>query len=108
MTMLSVRVDDEVADRIDTWCAKHDSGRSEFVREALRRELNRRLAIDEAAWIGDSPDDDEKATAALMAIQDWGPDEDWSAWHEWLDARDAAAVETSTALSTEGDADAAR
>lgn len=108
MTMLSVRVDDDVAARIDGWCTEHDTGRSEFVREAVRRELNRRLAIDEATRIGDSHDPDAKATDALMAIQDWGPHEDWSAWHDWLDKRDAADTESRSSSSTHGDADASR
>ena len=54
--MLSVRVDDEVADRIDTWCRTHGAARSDFVREALRRELNRRLAFDEAERLGELGD----------------------------------------------------
>lgn len=88
MTMLSVRIDDEMADGIDSWCSKHETPRSDFLREAVRRELNRRRSIDEAEWVGSLEDDDD-AAAAFEAIEAWGLQEDWSQWHAWLDARDA-------------------
>lgn len=91
MTMLSVRVDQRVAGSIDAWCSRHDTPRSDFLREAVRRELDRRRAIDEAEWLaglGDSTDDDAAASSAFDAIEAWGPHDDWSKWHEWLDSRD--------------------
>lgn len=96
MTMLSVRVDDDVAGQIESWCSQHEMPRSDFLREAVRRELNRRHAVDEAAWI-DTLDDDLETASAFEAIEAWGPQEDWSQWHAWLDAAEAAELGSSRA-----------
>lgn len=101
MTMLSTRLDDEVAERIDAWCEQHDTTRSDFVREALRRELNRRLAFDEAEFIAALARNDDESVGDLMAIEAWGPQEDWSEWHAALDKRDVS--DAATVRSGAGD-----
>lgn len=95
MTMLSVRVDDEVVEAIDAWCSQHETPRSDFLREAVRRELNRCQAIDEAESLGGlRADSDGVEAAAFDAIEAWGPQEDWSHWHRWLDEAAAAASDS--------------
>lgn len=107
MTMLSVRVDDDVVAKVDSWCSEHDIARSDFLREAVRRELNRRHSIDEAERIRSTRDgDDDIAETAFDAVQAWAAQEDWSQWHAWLDARDAAlAVDDAVAVRDSPGAD---
>lgn len=99
--MLSVRIDDEVAGRVDAWCAANETLRSDFLREAVRRELNRRLAIDEAEWLGNLDDGDDPG--AFDEIEAWGQQQDWSQWHAWLDARDAVVAEGRSASGSGDD-----
>jgi predicted transcriptional regulator len=78
MTMLSFRVDDEMASRAGDWADELGVDRSELLREALRRHLAGLAAErDAAAW--------ERmpltsAESGLQEISDWGPAEDWSDW----------------------------
>ncbi len=81
MTMLSFRVASHEAVDAQIWADRLGVPRSELLREALRRHLVRLKAEHEiAAWEASPLSDDE---AALAAISDWGPAEDWS---DWIDA----------------------
>lgn len=78
MTMLSFRVDDEDAERVQTWADRLGVDRSELIREALRRHLLRLASENDAAtWVEQPLDEGERS---LAAIADWGPAEDWSDW----------------------------
>jgi predicted transcriptional regulator len=78
MTMLSFRVDDDEAERIQAWAERLGVDRSELLRDALRRHLLR-LASDNDAniWVEQPLDKGERSFAA---VADWGPAEDWSDW----------------------------
>lgn len=78
MTMLSFRVDDDDADEAQRWAEALGIDRSELLREALRRHLDR-LASDGDAdrWAAAPLDEGERA---LGGIAHWGPAEDWSDW----------------------------
>lgn len=78
MTMLSFRVDDRDAAAAQRWAELLGVDRSELLREALRRHLDR-LASERDAdrWTAAPLDDGERA---LAEIADWGPAEDWSDW----------------------------
>lgn len=78
MTMLSFRVDDLEAERLQASADARGIDRSELLRNALHRELTRLAAEDEAAIWEDTPLD--PGERALEAIADWGPAEDWSDW----------------------------
>ena len=78
MTMLSFRVDER--DAADALLRATELGidRSELLREALRRHLDRLASEGDAArWAAQPLDDGERA---LMEVADWGPAEDWSDW----------------------------
>ncbi len=78
MTMLSFRVDDHDADEAQRWAETLGIDRSELLREALRRHLDRLAAEDDdGRWAASPLDDGEQA---LAEIADWGPAEDWSDW----------------------------
>lgn len=78
MTMLSFRVDDGDASRAQEWAESLGIDRSELLREALRRHLDRLAGEhDGERWIATPLDDGERA---LESIADWGPAEDWSDW----------------------------
>jgi antitoxin MazE2 len=52
--------------------------RSELLRQALRRYLQRLASeVDAATWEARPLDDGERS---LAEIADWGPAEDWSDW----------------------------
>ena len=78
MTMLSFRVDDDEADEAQRWADELGIDRSELLREALRRHLDR-LASEQDAdrWNAAPLDPGERS---LAEIADWGPAEDWSDW----------------------------
>jgi hypothetical protein len=81
MTMLSFRVDDRDAAAASEWAARLGVDRSQLLREALRRHLDRLASEDDGdIWV-DHPL--EPAERALAEVADWGPAEDWS---EWADA----------------------
>jgi predicted transcriptional regulator len=78
MTMLSFRVDDHDAREAQRWADALGVGRSELLREALRRHLDRLASEGDAdRWNARPPDDGEQA---LASIAEWGPAEDWSDW----------------------------
>lgn len=91
MTMISFRVDASMASRLDAVCESKGVARSDFLRDALRREINRIASEAEAEWIGDE-DPDAESARAFAAIESWSPQEDWSDWIAWLDERDGAAA----------------
>lgn len=78
MTMLSFRVDDREADEAQRWAEALGIDRSELLREALRRHLDRLASEGDAErWAAAPLDEGERA---LGEIADWGPAEDWSDW----------------------------
>lgn len=78
MTMLSFRVDDRDANDAQRWAEALGIDRSELLREALRRHLNRLASEGDAdRWAATPLDDGERA---LREIAQWGPAEDWSDW----------------------------
>lgn len=78
MTMLSFRVDDREANEVQQWAEALGIDRSELLREALRRHLNRLESEGDAdRWTATPLDQGEQA---LSEIADWGPAEDWSDW----------------------------
>jgi predicted ArsR family transcriptional regulator len=78
MTMLSFRVDDRDAAEAQRWADALGIGRSELLREALRRHLDRLASEGDAErWEAAPLDEGERA---LGEIADWGPAEDWSDW----------------------------
>jgi Arc/MetJ-type ribon-helix-helix transcriptional regulator len=86
MTMLSFRVDDHDATELQAWVERLGVEKSEFLRDALRRQLLR-LASERDAEIWER----QPLTAsesALAEIADWGPAEDWS---DWVDDTEANA-----------------
>ncbi len=78
MTMLSFRVDDRDAAEAQRWAEALGVDRSELLREALRRHLDRLAAEGDAdRWLAQPLDEGE---LTLSEIADWGPAEDWSDW----------------------------
>jgi predicted transcriptional regulator len=78
MTMLSFRVDDGDAADAQRWAEALGIDRSELLREALRRHLDRLASEGDAdRWTAVPLDDGERV---LGQIADWGPAEDWSDW----------------------------
>jgi predicted transcriptional regulator len=76
--MLSFRVADEDAERVQAWAERLGVDRSELLRQAVRQHLLRLASEDDAAiWIGQPLEAGEQT---LAAIADWGPAEDWSDW----------------------------
>jgi len=78
MTMLSFRVDDEIADRATDWAGRLGVDRSELLREALRLHLSRLAGERDASRWEETPLTPEEAS--LGDVADWGPAEDWSDW----------------------------
>lgn len=78
MTMLSFRVDERAAADAQRWAETLGIDRSELLRDALRRHLDRLASEGDAErWLEEPLDDGERA---LADIADWGPAEDWSDW----------------------------
>lgn len=78
MTMLSFRVPDADAARVQQWADRLGLDRSELLRRALGAHLARLAAEEDAAvWQGTPPTASEE-TLALIA--DWGPAEEWEDW----------------------------
>ncbi len=80
MTMLSFRVDEIEAEEAQTWADRLGVDRSELLRVALRRHLQR-LASEVEARIWEQHPLDE-GEQSLAEIADWGPAEDWSDWFD--------------------------
>ncbi len=78
MTMLSFRVDKDVAIDLDQWALALGVDRSRLLRDALDGHLARVAAEHEAASWVETPRTD--AERSLSEIADWGPAEDWSDW----------------------------
>lgn len=80
MTMLSFRVDAQLAEEARRWAERLGLDRSELLRAALDRYLNRLASEAEAdRWPDLDFDDGERS---LQHIADWGPAEDWSDWSD--------------------------
>ena len=78
MTMLSFRVDETVAAEAQQWADRLGVDRSELLRDAVRRHLDRLASENDAErWEAQPLDDGE---LQLAEIADWGPAEDWSDW----------------------------
>ena len=78
MTMLSFRVEDRDAEEAQRWANALGLDRSELLREALRRHLNRLESEGDAdRWLRQPLDAGEQE---LAEVADWGPAEDWSDW----------------------------
>ena len=78
MTMLSFRVAETEATEAQRWAERLGVDRSELLREALRRHLDRLASENDGErWEAQPLDDGERA---LALISDWGPSEDWSDW----------------------------
>jgi predicted transcriptional regulator len=76
--MLSFRVDDDDAERIQAWAERLGVDRSELLRDALRRHLLRLASENDAAtWVEQPLDEGERSFAA---VADWGLAEDRSDW----------------------------
>jgi len=80
MTLLSVRLDDEVSDEIDTWSNYLGVSRSDLVRDALRRHLVTLTGERDSELWEEHPLDENDLQ--LSEIADFGPTEDWSDWHD--------------------------
>lgn len=78
MTMLSFRVEEGDAEELQAWSDRLGVDRSEVLRDALRRHLNRLAGEQDAAKWESSPLDEGEL--ALATVADWGPAEDWSDW----------------------------
>lgn len=76
--MLSFRVDEPDAQAAQAWAERLGIDRSEFLRDALRRQLVRLASETDAAVWEEHPLDNGELT--LSAIAEWGPAEDWSDW----------------------------
>ena len=71
-------VDEAEARQVQEWADRLGVDRSELLRDAVRRQLNRLASDNDAAtWQRQPLDDGERA---LSAIADWGPAEDWTDW----------------------------
>lgn len=78
--MLSFRVADSEAEELGLWVEALGVDRSEFLREALHRQLVRLRLETEASKSERIPT--TEAELALSEVADWGPAEDWT---DWLD-----------------------
>lgn len=78
MTMLSFRVDDADAAAAQHWAERLGVDRSELLRDALRRHLDRLASEGDAERWEERPLDERERS--LAEIADWGPAEDWSDW----------------------------
>ena len=76
--MLSFRVDERDAAEAQRWAEALGVDRSELLRAALRRHLDRLASEDDdRRWTENPLDEGERA---LAEIADWGPAEDWTDW----------------------------
>ncbi len=63
-----------------TWAERLGVDRSELLREAVHRHLNRLASENDAeTWVAMPLDEGEQA---LVAVADWGVAEDWSDWSD--------------------------
>ncbi len=87
--MVSFRADDDDVADADRWAKRLGVDRSELLRDALASHLARLAAEADVHGYETQPFTAEEA--ALDAVDDWGPAEDWKDWVEWADRRDSAA-----------------
>lgn len=78
MTMLSFRVDSKQASEADAWAHELGIDRSQLLRDALHRQLQRLRAERDAQVLAAQPPDD--SLGPLSEVAAWGPAEDWSGW----------------------------
>ena len=78
MTMISFRVDDNEATAAQRWADELGIDKSELLREALHRHLNRLASERDAETWLDQPLTDDESTIGQIA--EWGPAEDWADW----------------------------
>ncbi len=84
MPMLTFRVSAEEAAAAQEWAGRLGLDRSELLRTALRRHLDRlRSEHDAVAWTRQPLTAEE---AALADVGDWGPAEEWSDWDQGVHA----------------------
>jgi hypothetical protein len=76
--MLSFRVDETDAAEAQRWAERLGMDRSELLRDALRRHLDRLAGERDVARWEKAPL--EEGERSLGEIADWGPAEDWSDW----------------------------
>jgi len=78
MTMLSFRVDEGDAAAASRWATRLGVDRSQLLRDALRRHLDRLASEDDGdIWVTQPL---EPAERSLAEVADWGPASDWSDW----------------------------
>ena len=80
MTMLSFRVDSALAAQAQAWADELGIDRSQLLREALIRQIQRLRAEHEARQLVAVAHDE--SLEPLATVADWGPAEDWSAWSD--------------------------
>jgi antitoxin MazE2 len=78
MTMLSFRVEARDAEAAQRWAEALGVDRSELLRDALRRHLDRLASEGDADRWNAAPL--EEGESSLADIAEWGPAEDWSDW----------------------------
>ncbi len=78
MTMMSFRIEEEEAARVQQWADALSMDKSELLREAVHQHLVRLAAANEASIWDDIPLTESESS--LSEIADWGPAEDWSDW----------------------------
>ena len=78
--MLSFRVEDSDARRVQTWADRLGIDRSELLRDAVRLHLQRLSSEQDADTWAEQPLD--KGERSFLEIADWGPAEDWSDWSD--------------------------
>ncbi len=81
--MMSFRLDDADAAAVQRWSAELGVDRSALLREAVLLHLDRLASEHDAERWNAIPLSDGEA--ALAAIADWGPAEEWKDWADALD-----------------------
>jgi hypothetical protein len=76
--MLSFRVEDQDAAEAQRWAKRLGVDRSELLRDALHRHLQRLASENDAVTWAEVPLD--AGEQSLAEIAEWGPAEDWSDW----------------------------
>lgn len=78
--MLSFRLAAEEVAEVGQWAERLGVGRSELIRESLRRYIRWLASAEDAErWAGEPLSGEE---SALAEIADWGVAEDWSDWSD--------------------------
>ncbi len=80
MTMLSFRIPEGDASRLDGWAVQLGVDRSELLRDALRAHLVRLAAENEVEVWRNLPL--TPSESRLGEIADWGQAEEWSDWSD--------------------------